>query len=251
MSTFSTGENEIPFKEGEIQFEVSSAGQECKTWYRAYGDLTSSRPLVILHGGPGIPHNYLLPVIDLARSSNPIPVVFYDQLGCGNSTHLPAKKGDSAFWTPALFLAELDNLIRFLGIENDYDILGQSWGGMLAAEHAVQRPKGLKHIVLANSPADMVSWVGAADRLRQDLPEDVQAVLKRCEREGKEGTPEYKEAMMVFYDRHVCRVKPMPKDLARSFELLEQDDTVYLTMWVFGSLSCILASNLLADNKPL
>jgi len=68
----------------------------------------------------------------------------YDQLGCGRSTHLPEKKGDHDFWTPELFLLELDNLLAHLGIQNDYDILGQSWGGQLAAEHAVRQPKGLK-----------------------------------------------------------------------------------------------------------
>ena len=40
-----------------------------------------------------------------------IPVIMYDQLGCGNSTHLPEKMGDGDFWTPDLFLAELDNLL--------------------------------------------------------------------------------------------------------------------------------------------
>jgi len=77
----------------------------------------------------------------------------YDQLGCGRSTHLPEKKGDSDFWTIELFLLELDNLLAHLGIQNDYALLGQSWGGQVAAEHAVRQPKGLKSLVIANSPA--------------------------------------------------------------------------------------------------
>ena len=77
----------------------------------------------------------------------------YDQLGCGRSTHLPEKKGDNDFWTIELFLLELDNLLAHLGIQNDYALLGQSWGGQVAAEHAVRQPKGLKSLVIANSPA--------------------------------------------------------------------------------------------------
>ena len=70
---------------------------------------------------------------DLSRSGR--PVVHHDQLGNGNSTHLARSGAD--FWTVDLFLDELDNLLDKLGIASAYHLLGQSWGGMLAAEHAV------------------------------------------------------------------------------------------------------------------
>lgn len=76
----------------------------------------------------------------------------YDQLGCGRSTHLREKMGDESFWTIDLFLSELDNLLAHLKIE-EYDLLGQSWGGILANEHAAHQPKGLKKLILANTPA--------------------------------------------------------------------------------------------------
>lgn len=78
----------------------------------------------------------------------------YDQLGCGRSTHLPHLRGDADFWTVGLFLRELENLLEKLGVE-DYDLLGQSWGGMLGSEHAVHQPKGLKKLIISNSPASM------------------------------------------------------------------------------------------------
>jgi proline-specific peptidase len=113
-------------------------------WYTIFGDLKSSvRPLICLHGGPGAPHNYLLPIRNLV-TTHKIPVIMYDQLGCGNSTHLPEKNGDGKFWTVDLFLSELDNLLSHLGIQDDYDLLGQSWGGMLGASHVIRQPKGLK-----------------------------------------------------------------------------------------------------------
>ncbi|KAI4164236.1 MAG: hypothetical protein LQ342_002201 [Letrouitia transgressa] len=219
-----------PTQEGEIPFDVPAANKPCKTWYQVYGSFDSNqRPLVALHGGPGVPHNYLLPLLDLT-TQHAIPVILYDQLGCGKSTHLPEKRGDGTFWTIELFLAELANLLAHLRIQNDYDVLGHSWGGMLGACHAVAQPAGLKHLVIADSPADMESWVRTADRLRTKLPDDVQETLTRCEREGKEDSAEYEQAMMVYYDRHVCRVKPMPGDLAESFRLLKEDQTVYWTM---------------------
>jgi L-proline amide hydrolase len=77
----------------------------------------------------------------------------YDQVGCGRSTLLPEKKGNESFWTVKLFLLELDNLLAHPGIEGDYNLFGQSWGGSLASEHAVLQPNGLKKLIIANSPA--------------------------------------------------------------------------------------------------
>jgi L-proline amide hydrolase len=156
----------------------------------------------------------------------------YDQLGCGHSTHLPEKNGDGDFWTVDLFLSELDNLLSHLGIQNDYDLLGQSWGGMLGASHAIRQPKGLNKLVIADSPASMALWVEAAEKLRQQLPPDVQAILKKHEDDGTTDSEEYEKAMEVFYDKHVCRTKPTPKEFLASMVALKGDMTVYLTMCV-------------------
>ena len=59
---------------------------------------------------------------------------------------------DPAFWTVDLVLAELDALLAHLGIAGSYHLLGQSWGGMLGAEHAVRQPAGLRSLTIANSP---------------------------------------------------------------------------------------------------
>ena len=220
----------IPIIEAEVDFNPPGAGKACKTWYTIFGTLSSgTRPLICLHGGPGVPHNYILPIQNL-WTTHGIPVIMYDQLGCGNSTHLPEKKGDVEFWTVSLFLSELDNLLSHLGIQDDYDLLGQSWGGMLGSCHAIRQPKGLHKLVIADSPASMELWVQAADKLRADLPRDVQETLLKHEREGTTESKEYEDAMEVYYDRHVCRTKPKPKDFARAEELLKEDNTVFMTM---------------------
>ena len=171
----------------------------------------------------------MLPLQDIATLYG-TPVIMYDQLGCGNSTHFPDKMGNGDFWTVQLFLDELDNLLQRLHIQNDYDLLGQSWGGMLAACHAVRQPKGLRRLIIADSPASMKLWVEAADRLREKLPSDVQETLTRCEKEGKTETEEYEKAVDVYYERHLCRVKPMPEELKKSFEDMKIEPTVMLTM---------------------
>ncbi|EEB93073.1 hypothetical protein MPER_08321 [Moniliophthora perniciosa FA553] len=83
------------------------------------------------------------------------PLIVYDQIGGGKSTHYSNKMGDTSFWTEELFVRELDNLINHLGVSDGYILCGHSWGGTLAARHAVRQPKGLKKLVLMSAPADM------------------------------------------------------------------------------------------------
>jgi L-proline amide hydrolase len=197
------------------------------TWFRVTGDLKAKKPpVVILHGGPGASHDYTDAFKLLALSGR--AVVQYDQLGCGCSTHLRQKPKD--FWTVQLFLDELDNLLQVLGIARSYHIVGQSWGGMLGAEHAMRQPKGLRALVIADSPPSMELWVKEANRLREALPPEIQATLLKHEKAGTTNSPEYNTAMQIFYDRHVCRVKPMPAEVARSFAQIAADPTVYHTM---------------------
>jgi L-proline amide hydrolase len=197
-----------------------------RTWYRITGELGDGVPLVALHGGPGATHDYLLSLTGLAGGTR--AVVHYDQLGCGESTRL--RDADPGFWTVELFLEELDNLLGHLGISGSYDVLGQSWGGMLAAEHAVRRPAGLRKLVIANSPASMRDWSVAAEQLRAELPAEVREALERHEATGDYDNPEYKAATEVFYSRHLCRLDPTPPEVLRSLQALEEDPTVYNAM---------------------
>ena len=201
--------------------------REYRTWYRVTGDLASGKPpLLVLHGGPGCTHDYVDSIKGLAGNGR--AVVHYDQIGNGRSTHLRQKGAE--FWQPPLFVEELNNLLGHLGVAGAYHILGQSWGGMLAAEHAVLRPKGLKALVISDSPASMETWVTEANKLREALPAEVQATLLQHEKAGTTSSPEYIKATRVFYDRHVCRVNPWPPEVARTFAALEEDPTVYFTM---------------------
>jgi L-proline amide hydrolase len=101
---------------------------------------------------------------------------------------------------------------------------------MLAAEFAVRQPAGLRRLIIADSPASMHLWGVAADALRAELPAEVNQTLLRHEHAGTTDSPQYLQAMKVFYDRHVCRVVPNPPEVAASFAAIEDDPTVYFTM---------------------
>jgi L-proline amide hydrolase len=200
-----------------------------ETWYRIVGDLRPDggpAPLVILHGGPGASHDYCEPIADLIAATGRA-CVLYDQLGCGKSQHLPDAPAD--FWTPGLYKAELRAVLGHLGIAGRYAVIGQSWGGMLAMEHALDRPTGLRALVVADSPASIPLWVEEANRLRSLLPAEVEETLRKHEEAETTSDPEYVAAVQVFYDRHVCRV-PMPDCVRRSFAQIDEEPTVYHTM---------------------
>jgi L-proline amide hydrolase len=195
------------------------------------GESDGRLPLLCLHGGPGGSHDYLEPMRELARDGR--RVIFYDQLGCGRSPY----PDDPAKWTVELFVDEVDAIRDGLGLENVH-LLGHSWGGMLGMEYALTQPTGVAGLVICDSPSSMPLWVREANRLRDELPVEVQETLLRHEREGTTDSAEYMAAYDVFYDRHVCRVRPYPDCVQRSFDQLVGNQ-VYNTMNGPSEFHCI------------
>lgn len=151
-------------------------------------------------------HDYLIPVSDL---QNTRPVIFYDQLGNNRSTHLPDKP--KSFWTIDLFIDELVNLVDYFGISSRYDILGHSWGGMLASEFVIRRqPTGLRKLVIADSLCAMDLWNKSNKIFKEELPEEVQEDLKL----GFKDKVRYRKALEIHYSRHGCTLNPPPKEIA-------------------------------------
>lgn len=223
-----------PFEmEGKAEFHVPGVSTPCQTWYKVVGDLNApgSTPLIILHGGPGASHDYMLPLTDLAPD---IPLVFYDQIGGGRSTHLPDRAGDESFWTIDLFLRELENLLAHLHLrDRPVDILGHSWGGVLVTEwaSAPSRSTNLRRLVVSNISASMDLHRAGLAKLRGQLPEDVQAALNRGDAENDFGGPEYMAALDVFTKKHLSIGRPWPppevQDLMRWYA---EGLDVYTTM---------------------
>jgi L-proline amide hydrolase len=211
-----------PVSEGFVPF------RGFRTWYRVVGDLAQPAPakfpLLVLHGGPGAPPDYLQPLEELTDSGRPI--VFYDQLGCGNSD----QPNDPSLWSVELFLEELTTVRQELGLDHIH-LLGQSWGGMLAMEYALTQPVGLASLILASSPASIPQWMAEADRLRKELPQEVEQTLRHHEEAGTTDEVAYEEAMQLFYQRHLCRLDPWPEPLMRTFSKLMANPEVYNTMW--------------------
>ena len=206
--------------EGRIPFRGGG------TWYRSVSaEREDGRlPLLCLHGGPGANWLHVKPYEALADERR---VVFYDQLGAGNSAL--EEPHDPAMWSPDLYVEEIDVVRDALGLERVH-ILGHSWGGMLGMQYAAGRPEGLVSLVVESSPASVPAWLPEVQRLRSELPPEVEATLRKHEQAGTTDDAEYEEAVMVFYKRHLCRTDPWPDWLVQCFEALEANPEVYRTM---------------------
>jgi L-proline amide hydrolase len=215
----------LPQTEGRIPFKGHS------TWYTIVGEgeEPGRAPLLLLHGGPGGAHDYMESMGELARGGR--RVIMYDQLGCGKSP-VPSNPD---MWTVELFVEEVDVVRQALGLERLH-ILGQSWGGMLGMEYALTQPEGVESLIICDSPGRMDLWVEEANRLRADLPSDVQETLLKHEQAGTTDDPAYEEACLVFYNRHVCRV-PWSDSVSRSFAQMPNE--VYMTMNGPSEFHCI------------
>jgi L-proline amide hydrolase len=206
--------------EGRIPFR----GYE--TWYRVVeSDAADGRAYALCSpGGPGANWLHMKPYEVFADERT---VVFYDQLGAGNSA--VEAPHDASMWTPELYVEEVDAVREALGLDRVH-LLGHSWGGMLGMQYAATQPEGLVSLIVESSPPSVPAWLDELARLRADLPPDVDETLRRHEEAGTFTDPEYEEAVMVFYKRHLCRVEPWPDWLVECFAILEANPEVYHSM---------------------
>lgn len=191
-----------------------------KVWTGIVGD-GDGNPMLCLHGGPGLPHDYLTPLGDLGDTR---PVVFYDQLGCG----LSDSPDDENLWTLQRSLAEVAAVREALGLP-EFHLFGSSWGGLLALEYALTQPSGLLSLVLSSPLVSVPRWVEDTAELKAQLPEEDRRVIDDHERDGYVDCPEYTAAVLTFWKRHVCRMNPWPDGLERAFRGFGLGP--YRTMW--------------------
>lgn len=117
-----------------------------KLFYRIAG---IGLPLVVLHGGPGLSQDYLLPQLYKLAENN--LVIFYDQRGSGKSLQT---KLDETHINIDQFVEDLETLRTSLGFDK-FILLGHSWGGLLAMQYAVDHQENLIGLILLNTaPAD-------------------------------------------------------------------------------------------------
>ena len=192
-----------------------------RVWYKIVGEGKSKIPLLVLHGGPGIPHDYLEGLDALADER---PVIFYDQLGCGNSD----RTKDKNLWTVGHYVEELDQVRKSLKLESLH-ILGQSWGTMLAIEYmATRKTTGIESLILSGPALSVSRWIKDQHEYLKEFPEATQQAIKECEESGDFKSEKYQDAIQEYYHKHVCRMDPWPDCLKRSIDKMCGDIYEYM-----------------------
>jgi proline iminopeptidase len=191
-----------------------------RVWYRIVGSGPGT-PLLTLHGGPGFPHDYLEPLESLADER---PVAFYDQLGCGKSE----RPDHPSLWRLERFVEEVGQVRAALQLDRVH-LFGHSWGSMLAADYVLTQPPGLVSLVLAGPILSNSRYLAELQRLRRQLPGDVQATLDHHEAAGTLADETYWAAFGEFAKRHMNRLDARPESLRRSRE--GANNAISQTMW--------------------
>jgi len=215
-------------QEGTVPFNIAGINSACHTWFKIVGEIKNAIPLIMLHGGPGAGHADLSTLAPSLERDG-IPVICYDQVGCGRSSRIREKANNAEFWSFDLFCVELDNLVDHFGLrESGFSIHGHSWGGMLASTYAARQPRGLRRLIISCSPASAAIYASEAERLFKALPEVNEDVMK-MDADGKFDAPEYREACSAFIKRHFCRLEPWPEVINECGKCFE-DSTMFNLM---------------------
>ena len=174
-----------------------------RIWYEVQGRYSKMKPVITIHGGPGVPHNYLETISAL---SDERPVVFYDQLGCGRSE----RPSDRSLWRVDRFVEEIECLRKELGFSTIH-LLGQSWGTILACEYSVKYPSFVESLVLSGPAMSITRFESDARKLVETLSDHSQSAIKRAESIGNFNGESYHTAISEFYGKYVCRMEPWPQ----------------------------------------
>ncbi len=177
-------------------------------WFKRVGGGVGL-PLLVVHGGPGLPHSYLR---SLERLANERGVIFWDQLGCGNS-ECPS---NTELWTMERSVAEMEAVIQALGLDR-FHVFGNSWGGMLAQQYVLDVTSGVASLTISNSIASIPQFAEMVARLKAELDPATQAAIDRHEAAGTTYAPEYQAAIRTWNETYLCRVRPWPKELEDAF----------------------------------
>ncbi|MCL5257084.1 MAG: proline iminopeptidase-family hydrolase, partial [Chloroflexi bacterium] len=149
----------------------------------------------------------------------------------------------NSFWTVEHFVEELDIIRKKMELGRVH-LLGQSWGGMLALQYALDHPEGIKSLIPSNIGASTVEIVKGMHRRRLELPPHIYREMLKHEGAGDFNSPEYEELVFEFYCRFTRRSTPFEpaRSLKECKELLGPTmgdiGPAYYYMWGPNEFTC-------------
>ncbi len=194
---------------------IAVAGGKHKVWTKRVG--SGPVKVLLLHGGPGFPHDYLEAMESFLPAAG-IEMYYYDQLGVGNSD-IP---DNPALWTLPRYVEEVEEVRRGLGLDR-FVLYGHSWGGILAMEYALNYQQHLRGLVISNMTAGTQSYLKRTAALKTQLLPPQQLKRFNALEAAKQYNAEYNRIVTEhLYPQMICRLKPWPEPVSRAFRLANE-----------------------------
>ena len=217
---------ESGLKSGGVRM-IPIHGGKYDVWTKRVGNNPKIKVL-LLHGGPSATHEYF-ESFDSFFPQEGIEYYYYDQLG----SYYSDQPTDTSLWNIERFVEEVEDVRKGLNLtsENFY-LLGNSWGGILAMEYALKYQANLKGLIISNMMASAPDYGRYANEvLAKQLDPKVLEEIRALEAKNDFGNPRYMELLLPnFYAQHLCRfpVDEWPDPVNRAFKHL--NGTVYTLM---------------------
>lgn len=194
-----------------------------KVWTKRFGN--SPIKVLLLHGGPAMTHEYM----ECFESFFPqagIEFYEYDQLG----SYYSDQPDNDSLWTIERFVEEVEQVRKALGLNQDnFFLLGNSWGGLLAMEYAHKYQDNLKGLIICNMTAGFDDYEVYNTKLRNELRPSLLDSLAMYEAKEDFHNPEYQEMVFnEYYSRHIFHGEEWPEPVLRSFKHVNQHVYEYM-----------------------
>lgn len=217
----------VTLEEGVRMIPIQTPKGEFKVFTKRVGENPTMKVL-LLHGGPGMTYEQYANFKDYFPQEG-IEFIWYDQLGSAHSD----QPDDSTLWTIERFVDEAEQVRTALGLTKDnFYLLGQSWGGMLAMEYALKHQDKLKGLIICNMMSSLDEYERyAKEILGPQMPKEVFAEVMEIERKGDFENPRYMELLGEHhYPQHVLRMPPKewPEEINRMMSQVNPNVYVYM-----------------------
>lgn len=221
-------DNSTGVKTGGIQMiPIATSKGTFNVWTKRIGNNPQIK-LLLLNGGPGATHEYF-ECMESFLPAEGIEIIYYDQLGCGNSQD----PKDTSMWDLPRYVEEVEQVRKALNLTNEnFYLLGHSWGGILAMEYALKYQQNLKGLIISNMMASAPEYGQyAEDVLAKQMDPKVLDTIRGIEAAKDFANPKYMELLYPnFYMEHILRMplESWPEPVNRSFAKMNQ--SLYVTM---------------------
>ena len=218
---------ETGIKTGGVKIiTVTSPKGNLKVWTKRFGNNPKMK-LLLLSGGPGISHEYF-ECMESFLPAEGIEIIYYDQIGTGFSDN----PNDTSMWDLPRYVEEVEQVRKALHLNNDnFYVLGHSWGGILAMQYALKYQDNLKGLIISNMMASCPKYGEYSKVLEKQINPEVLKTIKDIEAKKDFSNPKYMELLMNnFYNQHILR-KPIadwPEPVDRAFS--KSNNSLYVTM---------------------